>query len=42
MAAEGIANGFNDGTYRPDEPVKRQQMANFLYNLAAGPGVDLA
>jgi len=32
---------FRDGTFRPLDGVKRQQMANFLYNLDAGPGVDL-
>jgi Tol biopolymer transport system component len=41
MAAEGIANGFPNGTFKPRDPVKRQQMANFLLNLVNGPGVDL-
>jgi hypothetical protein len=34
----GIAGGFPNGTYQPQAPVKRQQMANFLYNLAGEPG----
>ena len=33
----GVAGGFPDGTFRPEDPVKRQQMANFLYNLAGEP-----
>ena len=33
----GIADGFPNGTFRPLDPVKRQQMANFLYNLAGEP-----
>ena len=41
MAAEGIASGFPGGLYKPQDPVKRQQMANFLLNLMNGPGVDL-
>jgi hypothetical protein len=41
MAAEGIASGFPGGLFKPQDGVKRQQMANFLYNLDAGPGVDL-
>jgi SpoIID/LytB domain protein len=30
VAAAGIADGYEDGTFRPDEPVTRQQMATFL------------
>lgn len=41
MADENIASGFPDGTFRPQDPVKRQQMANFMYNFAAGPGVGV-
>jgi hypothetical protein len=37
MAAEGIAGGFPGGLFKPLDPVKRQQMANFLYNLAGQP-----
>jgi hypothetical protein len=39
LAAAGIASGYPDGTFRPGEPVTRQQMANFMYNFAVGPGV---
>ena len=41
MAAEEVASGFPDGTFRPQEPVKRQQMANFMYNFAVGVGVGV-
>jgi S-layer homology domain len=30
IAAAGIATGFPDGTYRPTDPVNRQQMAAFI------------
>ncbi len=32
ITAEGIAGGYLDGTYRPDHPVTRGQMATFLSN----------
>jgi S-layer homology domain len=35
IAAAGIATGFPDGTYRPQDPVNRQQMAAFI-NRGAG------
>jgi hypothetical protein len=41
MVGEGIANGFPGGLFKPQDAVKRQQMANFLLNLVNGPGVDL-
>ena len=40
---QGIANGWSvpGGTeYRPFEPIKRDQMAAFLYRLAGGPSID--
>jgi hypothetical protein len=40
-AAEGIADGFEDGTYRPSLPVSRQAMAAFLYRMAGEPPVAL-
>lgn len=40
-AGSGIANGFEDGTFRPDEPLTREQMAAFLYNYAEYKGIDL-
>ena len=30
--ANGVIDGFGDGTYRPDDPVARDQMAKFLVN----------
>lgn len=32
VAAAGIADGYDDGTFRPDQAVTRQQMATFLTN----------
>lgn len=31
LVIEGIANGFDDGTFRPTDPVSRQAMAAFLH-----------
>jgi len=30
LAASGITTGYGDGTFRPDNPVTRGQMAAFL------------
>lgn len=35
LQALGIIGGFTDGTYRPGDPVTRQQMARFLMESAA-------
>ena len=32
---------YEDGTFRPDEPVTRQEFAQMLYNYAAYKGYDL-
>jgi Tol biopolymer transport system component len=40
MVSEGVATGFPDGTFRPQDSVKRQQMANFLFNFIDQVGVD--
>ena len=32
LTGNGIASGFPDGTFRPKDPVLRQQMARFLRN----------
>ena len=37
----GIAKGYGDGTFRPNEPVTREQRAVFLYRSAAGSGADV-
>jgi S-layer homology domain len=45
IAKAGITGGFNDGTYRPSEPVTRQAMAAFMHRgfgrvaIAAGTPV---
>ncbi len=40
-AENGIVNGFEDGTFRPDDNLTREQMAAFLYNYAEYKGSDL-
>ena len=39
MYAEGLANGYEDGTYGATRPVSRQAMAAFLHRLAGSPDV---
>ncbi|OWY59268.1 hypothetical protein B7486_75500, partial [cyanobacterium TDX16] len=34
---EGISEGYDDGTFRPDANVSRQAMAAFLFRLDALP-----
>lgn len=41
-AENGIVNGYEDGTFRPDAPLTREQMAAFLYNYAAYKGYDVS
>jgi hypothetical protein len=41
MAIEEITGGFSDGTFRPTNPVVRQQMAAFLYRYEGEPTVTL-
>lgn len=33
-SANGIVNGYGDGTFRPGNPITREQMAAFLYRYA--------
>ena len=33
MAAQGIINGYADGTFKPHNNTSRGQMAKILYNL---------
>ncbi|MFC7457015.1 5'-nucleotidase C-terminal domain-containing protein [Brachybacterium sp. GCM10030267] len=40
MANEGYSTGWDDGTFRPLEPVNRDAMAAFLYRMAGSPEVD--
>lgn len=37
MRASGISTGWDDGTYRPDQPVLRDQMAAFFYRFKGTP-----
>lgn len=37
MKAEGLSNGYVDGSYRPTAPITRMAMAAFLYRLAGSP-----
>ena len=37
----GVVDGYEDGTFRPDESVTRQEFAQMLYNYAAYKGYDL-
>ncbi|WP_228066211.1 S8 family serine peptidase [Rothia nasimurium] len=37
LANRGITTGWSDGTFRPYEPVKRDQMAAFFYRMAGSP-----
>ena len=36
-----VVDGYEDGTFRPDESVTRQEFAQMLYNYAAYKGYDL-
>ena len=40
VAQLGIATGYPDGTYRPNEPVTRAQMAAFVSRALGGPAAD--
>lgn len=40
-ATVGVTNGFEDGTFRPNDSLTREQMAAMLYNYAAYKGYDL-
>ena len=37
----GVVDGYEDGTFHPDEPVNRMEFAQMLYNYAAYKGCDL-
>lgn len=41
LAAAGVVEGRADGTYGPDDPVTRAQMATFLARAAALAGVEV-
>lgn len=39
-ARRGVVEGFHDGTFRPDLPVSRQQLAAILWRYAGQAGAD--
>ncbi|WP_191396218.1 S-layer homology domain-containing protein [Flavonifractor sp. An306] len=41
-AKEGIATGYGDGRFHPDDAVTREQMASILYRYAQYRGLDLS
>ncbi len=41
-SANGIVNGYLDGTFRPDNQITREQMAAFLYRYASYKGRDVS
>lgn len=38
----GVVDGYEDGTFRPGQPVNRMEFAQMLYNYAAYKGCDLS
>ena len=40
LADEGVASGYDDGTFRPEEAVSRQAVAAFLHRYAGEPVVS--
>ena len=41
-ASEGIVGGFGDGTFQPNAPITREQMASILYRYAEYKGMDVS
>jgi hypothetical protein len=41
-SASGVVNGYDDGTFRPNASVTREQMAAIMYRYATFKGVDVA
>ena len=39
-AANGIVTGYADGTFRPNDPITRQQMAAILWRYAGSPAAE--
>ncbi len=39
-AKNGIVNGFEDGTFRPNTPVTREELATILYRYSGSPDVS--
>lgn len=40
MADRGIINGYDDGTFRPNETLRRCEMVQMLYKMAGSPAVS--
>lgn len=40
MAESGISEGYDDGTFRPSEPITRQALAAMLWRLAGSPAAE--
>ncbi len=38
----GVVNGFEDGTFRPNQPITREQLAAILMNYASYKGQDVS
>ena len=38
-AEKGIVNGYNDGTFKPDAPISREQVATILYRYEGAPDI---
>ncbi len=41
-SANGIVNGYSDGTFRPGNPITREQLAAFLHRYAMRKGRDVS
>ena len=41
-ASEGIVGGFGDGTFQPNAPITREQMASILYRYTEYKGFDVS
>ena len=39
-AEQGVVNGYPDGTFRPEAPITRREMATMLYRLAKAEKVE--
>ena len=42
MSQNGIVSGYTDGTFRPDAPVTREQLASILYRYTRYRGQDVS
>lgn len=41
-SSNGIVNGYNDGTFRPNDLITREQLAAFFYRYASQKGRDVS